>query len=105
MENGKVLVWIQIVTGFAVVLGLVLVIWELNLSRRIGVAQVTSDSYSLAAQSMAGNELWSLAMPCWMTWSPFLAPLTTSHTRRKWLGISSKIEIVRQGGLWADIAG
>lgn len=43
--------WVQIITGIAVVLGLVAVIWELQQSRSAAIAQLKSDGWSTSAQA------------------------------------------------------
>ena len=42
--------WVQIITGISVVVGLVLVIWELQQSRDVAIAQLTSDAIGQAIQ-------------------------------------------------------
>ena len=46
MQLDKLMMWVQIMTGLAVVLGLGLVIWELQQSRSVATAQLTSDGAS-----------------------------------------------------------
>ncbi|NKB97366.1 MAG: hypothetical protein GKR90_02540 [Pseudomonadales bacterium] len=47
MEEPKLSVWIQLATGIAVLFGLALVIWELNQTRELAIAQRVHDGYSL----------------------------------------------------------
>ena len=60
--------WIQLATGVAVLIGLGLVIWELQQTREIAVAQQVDDSmsrYSNQLQAMMGEEsARSLAKAC-----------------------------------------
>ncbi len=42
--------WVQGVAAIAVVVGLILVIWELQQARQLARAQVSSDSFALASQ-------------------------------------------------------
>ena len=59
MQNERLIIWIQIITGFAVILGLILVIWELRQTREIAVAQQIGDShnrYSTQLQALMGEE-------------------------------------------------
>jgi hypothetical protein len=42
--------WVQILTGFALIVGLGLVIWELQQTRDVVFAQLTSDGYSDVTQ-------------------------------------------------------
>ena len=59
MESQRLSMWVQLVTGVAVLLGLGLVIWELRQTRDIAEAQLISDGYSQATQvhtSMFGEQ-------------------------------------------------
>jgi len=60
--------WIQIVTGFAVVVGLVLVIWELQQVRTLARAQLTSDFFALTSNKqvamMGENPSATLSKAC-----------------------------------------
>lgn len=46
METRKIANWVQIATGFGVLIGLGLVVWELQQSRAVATAQLTSDGFA-----------------------------------------------------------
>lgn len=50
MDSRRLTAWIQILTSIAVLLGLILVVWELQQARNIAQAQLISDNYGVAAQ-------------------------------------------------------
>ena len=50
--KSKLVDWIQIVTGFAVVFGLILVFWELNQGRQIAVAQQAETAFDHFANQL-----------------------------------------------------
>ncbi len=50
MEPQRINLWIQAATSIAVVLGIALVIWELQQNRNIAAAQLTSDIYAYLLQ-------------------------------------------------------
>jgi len=49
MDAQKLNTWVQVVTSLAIVIGLALVILELQQSREIARAQISSDSFALGA--------------------------------------------------------
>ena len=53
MNSERIANWIQVVTGVAVVAGLVLVIWELQQSRDLAYVQVAVDAYAIDSQEYA----------------------------------------------------
>jgi hypothetical protein len=60
MDSRRITDWVQTLTGLAVVLGLVLVLWELQQSRDVALAQLTSDGfmqYSNISAAQIGEEL------------------------------------------------
>ena len=53
MNSQALLNWIQIVTGISVLIGLALVVWELQLNRDATYSQLSSEYYHIAAQDRA----------------------------------------------------
>ena len=53
MDSEKLSDWVQIITGFAIVLGLGLVIWELQQSREATMAQLTNEGFAQVGQQNA----------------------------------------------------
>ena len=54
MESQKLSNWTQLVTGVAVLIGLGLVVWELQQARQLARAQISSESFAFGAQNNAG---------------------------------------------------
>ncbi|MGK0223109.1 MAG: hypothetical protein ACI9ON_002352 [Limisphaerales bacterium] len=50
MQSDKLIAWVQILTGLTVILGLGLVVWELQQSRSVARAELTSAGADLVAQ-------------------------------------------------------
>jgi hypothetical protein len=50
MQSDKLVAWVQIATGLTVILGLALVVWELQQSRSVARAELTSAGADLVAQ-------------------------------------------------------
>ena len=46
MDTQKVAHWVQIATGAAMLVGIGLVVWELEQSKDVAMAQLTSDGYN-----------------------------------------------------------
>jgi hypothetical protein len=53
--NGSIANWVQAATGISVLIGLVLVVWELQQSRDLASAQVTADVFSSLEQERTGH--------------------------------------------------
>ena len=53
MTSATVINWIQVVTGIAVFVGLILVVWELQQSREATMSQLSSDHYQISSQQRA----------------------------------------------------
>ena len=53
MNSEKLSDWVQIITGFAIVLGLGLLIWELQQNREAIRSQLTSDGFIHVGQQHA----------------------------------------------------
>lgn len=53
MTSETVLKWVQVVTGIAVFVGLILVVWELQQSREATMSQLSSDHYQISGQQRA----------------------------------------------------
>ncbi len=110
--KAKLVDWIQIITGFAIVLGLILVIWELNQGRQIAVAQQVESGFDHFANQlltqMGEDPAGSIAKACdepdSLTTRDMIV-LSAYHTAivnrvRRGLVISKHSEIV--GERWSD---
>jgi len=55
MQSDKLMAWVQIVTGLTVILGLGLVVWELQQSRSVARAELASAGADLVAQKYVAD--------------------------------------------------
>jgi hypothetical protein len=108
MDSQSIGNWIQLITSIAVLLGLGLVVWELQQNREATMSQLSSDHYQIAAQERAAvlgeNAANALAKACFKPTELTDAELVVlDHFYNGMINrVHRMLALSRRGGFYSD---